>query len=429
MAEQDVRGSIAHAKMLGRQGIVSEEECARLVRGLEVIAEEIQEGDPPFEPSSEDIHSAAEHRLREIVGEVAGKLHTARSRNDQVVTDLRLWLRAEGGETEAALRSLQAALLQQAEAHVETVMPGFTHLQPAQPVVLAHHLAAYFWMLERDRGRLSDALRRMNLCPLGSGALAGTGFPIDREFVARELGFEEPTPNSMDAVADRDFVVEFMAFASLCAVHLSRLAQEITMWAAPQFGFVSLDDAYATGSSIMPQKKNPDVAELTRGKTGRILGHLTGTLAVLKGLPLTYNSDLQEDKEALFDVVDTLKTALLVTAGMISSATFHAERMAQSAGRGFTTATDIADDLARRGVPFRQAHEIVGRIVAHCERNGLTLDDLTTDELRGFWDGFPDGYRLNTPMQSAESRNSYGGTAPERVREQLERARRILNGA
>ncbi|MBW3625102.1 MAG: argininosuccinate lyase [Armatimonadetes bacterium] len=426
LAEQDLRGSIAHARMLGRQGIIGEEESARLVEGLERIREEVRSGDPRFDPTSEDIHSAVETRLREIVGEVAGKLHTARSRNDQVVTDLRLWLREQGEETARAIRALQSALVGQAERHVETVLPGFTHLQPAQPVVLAHHLLAYFWMLERDHGRLRDALERMNLSPLGSGAMAGTGFPIDREFTAQELGFAAPTPNSMDAVADRDFVVEYMAFAALCVVHLSRLAQEITMWAAPQFGFVTLDDAYSTGSSIMPQKKNPDVAELTRGKTGRVIGHLTGTLAVLKGLPLTYNSDLQEDKEALFDTVDTLKLALHVFEGMVRTATFNRERMAAAAGRGFTTATDVADDLARRGVPFRQAHEIVGRMVAHCEQNNKALEDLTSGELREFWPDFPEEYRLNTPLESAASRNSYGGTAPERVREQLEAARRKL---
>lgn len=427
LAEQDIRGSIAHAKMLGRQGIITEEEATRLVEGLQTIALEVREGNAAFDPGSEDIHSAVEIRLREIVGEVAGKLHTARSRNDQVVTDLRLWLRDESAEIGDALRGLQAALLDQADLHIESAMPGFTHLQPAQPVVLAHHLLAYFWMLERDFGRLQDLLERVNLCPLGSGALAGTGFPIDREFTAKDLGFSGPTPNSMDSVADRDFVVEFMAFAALCVVHLSRLAQEVTLWAAPQFGFVTLDDAYSTGSSIMPQKKNPDVAELTRGKTGRVIGHLTGLLAVLKGLPLTYNSDLQEDKESLFDTVDTLKGALRVFTGMIASATFRQERMAEAAGIGFTTATDVADDLARKGVPFRQAHEIVGKMVAYCEANPKGLEDLTSDELKAFWPGFPSDYRLNTPLQSAASRDSYGGTAPERVREQLAQAKALLS--
>ncbi len=423
LARHDLRGSIAHARMLARQGIVSEEEGARLVAGLEALAREVDDGANPFPPDAEDIHSAVEAVLRERLGDVAGKIHTARSRNDQVVTDLRLWLREEGEGIEERLRELQAVLLDQAERHTETVMPGFTHLQPAQPVVLAHHLLAYFWMLDRDRSRLADGLRRMDFCPLGAGALAGTGFPLDRHGVAADLGFARPTPNSMDAVADRDFVVEFLAFAALCVTHLSRLAQEITMWAAPPFGFIALDDAYATGSSIMPQKKNPDVAELTRGKTGRVIGHLVGMLTVLKGLPLTYNSDLQEDKEALFDTVDTLKGALGVFAGMMATATFCPDRMAAAAGQGYATATDVADDLARRGTPFREAHEIVGRLVAYCEARGSALEELTLDELREFWPDAPADYRLNTPLQSAESRDSYGGTAPARVREQLAEAK------
>lgn len=425
LARQDVIGSIAHARMLQRQGILSQEEGDQILRGLQQILEEVEEGQPPFDPSAEDVHTAVEVRLQELIGEVAGKLHTARSRNDQVVTDLRLWLREEGERTANLLRQLQGILLEQAGKHLETIMPGFTHLQHAQPVTLAHHLLAYFWMFQRDKERLRESLRRINYCPLGASALAGTPFPIDREEVARELGFIAPCPNSMDAVADRDFVVEFLAFSALTMMHLSRLAQEITLWSAPEFGFLILDDAYATGSSIMPQKKNPDVAELVRGKTGRVYGHLLGLLTVLKGLPLTYNTDLQEDKEALFDTVETLQGSLEVFTGMLKTATFIPDRMEQMADTGFIVATDVADFIAMQGVPFRQAHEIVGRIVLYCEREGKSLSALSLEELRRFWPGFPDNYRVPTVRESVASRKSFGGTAPERVREQLEEAHRL----
>ncbi|HEY3283272.1 MAG TPA: argininosuccinate lyase [Armatimonadota bacterium] len=426
LARQDVLGSLAHARMLARQGILTQGEGAQLESALTQILGEVELGEAPFDPASEDIHSAVEMLLRERLGDVAGKLHTARSRNDQVVTDLRLWLKEQVAEVDRLLLGFQAVLAVRAEEHQDTILPGFTHLQHAQPVPLAHHLLAYFWMLERDRGRLADCLRRMDLCPLGSGALAGTGFPIDRHFTAEELGFSGPTLNSLDTIADRDFVVEFLGFAALLMAHLSRLAQEITLWAAPEFGFVELDDAYATGSSIMPQKKNPDVAELVRGKSGRVYGHLLGLLAVLKGLPLAYNSDLQEDKEGLFDTVDTLTGALTAFTGMIATARFRADAMERAAALGYSNATDVADFIAWQGVPFRQAHEITGRLVVACVDSGRRLEEMGTEELRAFWDGFPDGYRVPDARASAAARSSFGGTSPERVREQLSAAAALL---
>ena len=391
---------------------------------MQILAE-IDACTPAFDPDSEDIHTAVEARLKQLIGDAAGKLHTARSRNDQVATDLRLWLKDEIAAADAKLKDLQAALLDQAEAHTETLIPGYTHLQRAQPIVLAHHLLAYFWMLQRDRERLADCLRRTDVCPLGAAALAGTSFPIDREAVAHDLGFSSAAPNSLDAVSDRDFAVEFIAAASLIMVHLSRLAEELILWSTSEFAFVELDDAYTTGSSIMPQKKNPDAAELVRGKCGRVFGHLTSLLTTLKALPLAYNKDLQEDKEALFDTADTLQGALTACIGMVRTARFRPDRMAHATDDPFVAATDVADFLAHRGVPFRQAHDIVGRMVRHCIDKGCGLSDLSLDELRSFWDGFPADYKVPTPAECARVRSSYGGTSPERVREQLRQARSV----
>ncbi|MGC8832979.1 MAG: argininosuccinate lyase [Armatimonadota bacterium] len=425
LAKHDVLGSIAHAKMLTKCGILSAEDGAVIEKGLRKILEEVESGNIRFNPDSEDVHTAVEVRLRELIGEAAGKLHTARSRNDQVVTDLRLWLRDEIASVDTDLKGLQKALLDQADAHVDTLMPGYTHLQRAQPIVLAHHLLAYFWMLQRDRERLADCLRRVDVSPLGAAALSGTSFPIDREAAARELGFSAVAPNSLDAVSDRDFAVEFLAAASLIMVHLSRLAEEFVLWSSSEFGFVELDDAYTTGSSIMPQKKNPDAAELIRGKAGRIFGHLMGLLTTLKALPLTYNKDLQEDKEALFDTVDTLRKAISAFTGMVCTARFNRERMERAAEDPFMAATDVADYMAKHGVPFRQAHEIVGRMVRFCLERNCALSDLTHEQLKSFWSGFPPEYKVPSARECAAARNSFGGTAPERVREQLNLARQI----
>lgn len=424
----DLNGSIAHANMLAAQGIIDGHELAEIVEGLGRIGVEVAER--RFPPrGAEDIHSAVEARLKELIGAPAGKLHTARSRNDQVATDLHLYLLDWGTRIGLALRDLQKALVGVAEAHVETVMPGFTHLQPAQPITLAHHLLAYFWMLERDAGRLHDTLNRSALSPLGAAALAGTPFPIDRDATAEELGFDAPYPNSLDAVSDRDFVVEFLSFAALCMAHLSRLCEELILWSAPQFGFVELADAYATGSSIMPQKKNPDLCELIRGKTGRVFGDLQAMLVILKGTPLAYNKDFQEDKERLFDATDTLYPAVILMERMIRTAQWNTDRMRAAASAGFAAATDLADHLAMQGLPFRDAHEVVGRIVRHCIERGVDLEALSTADLRNFSEYFTHDYRVPTVEESVASRASYGGTAPEAVAVQLDEARAILAAA
>ncbi|HEU4754802.1 MAG TPA: argininosuccinate lyase, partial [Armatimonadota bacterium] len=373
---------IAHCRMLGHAGILTADEAARIEEGLrEVLASLPQHGRLE---GAEDIHSWVESRLREKIGPVAGKLHTARSRNDQVATDTRLYLReaAEGIDTQ--LRELQTTLVEQAGAHLETVLPGYTHMQHAQPVVLAHHLLAYFWMLDRDRERLADWRRRANVLPLGAGALAGSPYPVDRAFVARELGFDGVGENSLDNVSDRDFVIELASALALVAVHLSRLAEEIALWNTREFGFIELDDSVATGSSIMPQKKNPDVAELVRGKSGRVFGNLQSLLVTMKGLPLAYNSDMQEDKERIFDSLDTVGGSLGAMTLMLRSARFRTDRMLAGTRGDFSTATDLADFLAQRGVPFRDAHEVVGRIVRACEESGRVLEDLTRQDLEGF---------------------------------------------
>ena len=380
----DILGSMAHCRMLAKCGIISADDSAMIIQGLEEIEAEIDRGEFVFDVRWEDIHMHIERRLIEKIGAVGGKLHTARSRNDQVALDVRLYLRDELHTILQGIRNLQHTLLDLAERHLDVIMPGYTHLQRAQPLRFSHHLLAYDEMLERDCQRLSECLTRVNVLPLGAGALATTTYPIDREYVAQLLDFPTIAENSLDAVSDRDFVIECCADAAILMMHLSRLSQEITLWCSAEFGFIELSDAFATGSSIMPQKKNPDVAELMRGKTGRVYGHLQGVLTVMKGLPLAYNSDMQEDKEALFDVIDTVKACLGVCAPMLATLTLRPDQMRHAAAEGFGTATDMADYLAAKGLPFRQAHEVVGRVVRSCLEQHRTLDELSLDELHRF---------------------------------------------
>jgi argininosuccinate lyase len=427
LAECDIEGSIAHARMLGKCRIITRGEALKLEAGLERIRAGLASGEITLDPHSEDIHTEIERLLFEQVGPLAGKLHTARSRNDQVALDMRLYLREEIDQIQQEIRDLQQVLVDLAERHLGAPMPGYTHTQLAQPVLLSHHLLAYFWMLQRDRDRLAEGRARVNLCPLGAAALAGTSFPIDPAFVAKQLGFDGLCPNSMDAVADRDFLVEFLADAALTMAHLSRLANEIVLMSTVELGFLRLDDAWCTGSSIMPQKRNPDPAELVRGKSGRAYGNLLAVLTVLKGLPLTYNRDLQEDKEALFDTLDTLRPCLNVMREMLATATFDTERMAAAAGRGFSTATEVADYLVRKGLAFREAHGIVGQIVRYCEKQGVAFGDLALTEWRSFSKEFGEEIlEIISPLGAIEAKRSPGGTAPERVKEQIEKARKLL---
>ncbi len=427
LALYDIQGSIAHARMLAACGIISPEEAQAIVKGLEEIAAEIKSGRFQWRTELEDVHMNIEAALKEKIGPVAGKLHTARSRNDQVATDIRLFLRDIIDETVNNLRLLRKALLDKASNSLDVIMPGFTHLQHAQPVLFAHHLHAYYEMFKRDSARLKEIRRRVNVCPLGSAALAGTPFPIDRERVARELGFEGITLNSMDAVADRDFILEFLAAASLIFVHLSRLMEEIILWMSPEFGFVDLPDRLCTGSSIMPQKKNPDVAELIRGKTGRVFGHLFSLLTVLKGLPLTYNRDLQEDKEPLFDTCDTLLSSLKLATALITGLKPRAYRMRAACEKGFLTATDLADYLVTKGLPFREAHHVVGRIVTYCEKKGVALWDIPLEKFKEFSPLIEeDVYQWLTLEGSVRRRNVPGGTAPDQVRRALKQAQEEL---
>lgn len=424
---QDIRGSIAHARMLGRQGIISAAEAEQIIAGLLQIETEIEDGRFPFRQAFEDIHLNIEKRLTELIGPVGGKLHTARSRNDQVVTDVHLFVKDEIAALSALLSDLQAVIIDRAREHEGLIMPGYTHLQRAQPILFAHHLLAYFWMLERDQGRLADCRKRADLSPLGAGALAGTTFPIDRHFTAAELGFAGVYENSIDAVSDRDFILEFLATAAICQMHLSRLCEELVNWSSTEFGFVEMDDAFATGSSIMPQKKNPDVAEITRGKTGRVYGNLMALLTVLKGLPLAYHSDLQEDKERLFDTLDTLKACVSVVTGMVATLKVREDRVAQAVRQDFSNATDLADYLAKKGVPFREAHEIVGRAVLACIEKGCFLADLPLVELKGFSPLIEDDvYTAIAPETCVAGRTSYGGTAPAEVQRQIALAEGIL---
>jgi argininosuccinate lyase len=426
----DIQGSIAHATMLGRQGILSQDESERIVAGLEAVRDRIDSGEFVWSVPLEDVHMNVESALTEAIGESGKRLHTGRSRNDQVATDVRLWLRDEIDAIRVGIGRLQRVLLDLAEREVDTVMPGFTHLQVAQPITFGHHMMAWFEMLERDRARLADCRARVNVMPLGAAALAGTTYPIDRHLTARLLGFDRPTENSLDAVSDRDFAIEFTAAAAILMMHLSRFSEELIIWSSAQFGFVELSDGFCTGSSIMPQKKNPDVPELVRGKSGRVFGHLMGLLTLMKGQPLAYNKDNQEDKEPLFDTVDNLKGALRVYADMMGHLTCRRERMATAARQGFSTATDLADYLVRQGIPFRDAHAIVGQAVALGVREGRDLAELTLDELRAFSDRIgPDVYAVLTLEGSVAARDHLGGTAPAQVRAAIARARlRLAEG-
>ncbi|MDQ2963028.1 MAG: argininosuccinate lyase [Pseudomonadota bacterium] len=429
LASADIAGSLAHARMLAAAGILSAADLATIERGLKQIEGEIERGEFVWTRALEDVHLNIEHRLTALVGDAGKRLHTARSRNDQVATDTRLWLRGAIDALTAELRALRAALIDLAEKHADTLMPGFTHLQVAQPVTFGHHLLAYEAMLARDAERLTDCRRRVNRLPLGSAALAGTSFPIDRQRVAEELGFEALCSNSLDAVSDRDFAIEFAAAAALIMVHLSRFAEELVVWSSPRFGFVTIADRFCTGSSIMPQKKNPDVAELVRGKTARVIGHLTALLVLMKAQPLAYNKDNQEDKEPLFDTVDTLADCLAIMTELIQTGLEPVpERMRAAASEGFATATDLADYLVRKGVPFRDAHEAVAQAVRHAEQKGCALADLALADLKRFAPLVgEDVFRVLTLEGSVASRDHPGGTAPARVRAAARAARAALD--
>jgi len=422
----DIAGSIAHAKMLAKQGIISEKEAETIIGGLTSIREEIEQGKFQFKPELEDIHMNIEARLIDKVGEVGRKLHTARSRNDQVALDLRLFTKEAISETLVRLREFQRALISLAEANKGVIMPGYTHLQPAQPVLLAHHLLAYFEMLQRDTDRFNNCLKRTDVMPLGSGAIAGVGYNVDRDFLARELGFSQISRNSIDAVSDRDFVVEYEAAASLCMMHLSRLAEEIILWSSAEFNFIELDEAYATGSSIMPQKKNPDVAELVRGKTGRVYGKLMALLVTMKALPLSYNRDMQEDKEGLFDTVDTLLSTLEVFTGMVKTLRIKAENIEQAAKRGYILATDLADYLVKKGEAFRTAHDIVARLVNYAMEKGKSFGELGLSEYKEFSPLFGEDVYSITLESSIAARDVIGGTAPKQVARALAAAKKLL---
>ena len=428
LAKYDIQGSIAHCEMLARQGIISDADGRKIIRGLRGIEGEITKGTFVFRPELEDIHMNIESRLIEKIGDVGGRLHTARSRNDQVVLDTRLYLRDEIERIDGLLADLILALVDQARKGEGVIMPGFTHLQIAQPVLFAHHLLAYGEMLVRDRERLASCAKGVNVMPLGSGALSGTPFPIDRAYVAKRLGFRGVTANSMDAVSDRDYIVEFLSAASIIMMHLSRLSEELILWMSQPFSFVTLGDDYCTGSSIMPQKKNPDVPELVRGKTGRVYGHLMGMLTTMKGLPLTYNRVMQEDKEPLFDTVDTVVGSLSVMAGAMGSLTVNKARMEETAGLGYSTATDLADYLVRKGIPFRSAHEVTGGVVRYCTESGRDLPSLTLEELKGFHTAFEkDIYGYIEPGRSVSARNIPGGTAPARVKRRLRELEKMVS--
>lgn len=429
LAAQDLAGSKAHAAMLEAVGVISPADAAAIQGGLAAIEREMADGVFPFREEFEDIHMNVEARLRELIGPAAGRLHTARSRNDQVALDFRMWVREACERSAGQLQALQRALLAQAEAHADTLMPGFTHLQPAQPVTFGHHLMAYVEMFGRDASRFADARDRMNECPLGAAALAGSPFPIDRHRTASALGFDRPTANSMDSVAARDFALEALSAAAICATHLSRLAEEIVIWTTPQFGFVRLSDAFSTGSSIMPQKRNPDAAELVRAKVGRILGALTALSVVMKGLPMTYSKDMQEDKVPTFEAFDALELGLTAMTGMAADLTPNRERMAAAAGSGFSTATDLADWLVRRlNMPFRDAHHVTGAAVKRAEALGVDLSQLPLAELQALEPRVTaDIFEVLTPAASAASRMSYGGTAPEQVRAQIKRWKDLLS--
>lgn len=416
----DIRGSQAHVKMLAKAGIIAKAEAEAIRKELDAIKKRIDAGKFEFKESLEDIHMNVEAALIEKLGPVGAKVHTGRSRNDQVATDERLYLRAEADEIRELARGLQAALVGLAAKHTETILPGFTHLQHAQPVVFAHHLLAYVEMLERDRSRLADCRERLDWLPLGSGAIAGSTLSLDREFVAKELGFKGVLRNSMDAVADRDYILEFLSALAIIAMHTSRLAEDLILWSSQEFTFIELDDAFCTGSSLMPQKKNPDVAELTRGKTGRVYGHLMAMLTTMKGLPLTYNRDMQEDKQGLFDAIDTVKLILATLAPMMAGAKVNAKNMAAAAADPALMATDLAEWLVRQGVPFRDAHHMVGRFVGDCKKRGIGLDQATLKQMReAIPAAKPECLKMFDPRRSVEARTTTGGTAPSQVKKQV----------
>ena len=429
LAKWDIQGSLAHAQMLQQAGVLSAEDLAAIEQGMAEIIAEIEAGKMPWLLDLEDVHMNIERRLTDKIGDAGKRLHTGRSRNDQVATDIRLWLRDEITEIQALLQSLQAALLDLAEQNAEVVMPGFTHLQVAQPVSFGHHMLAYVEMLGRDHERMADCRRRVNRMPLGAAALAGTTYPIRRETTAQLLGFEQICQNSLDAVSDRDFAIEFTAAAGLVMIHLSRLSEELILWMSPRFGFIDIADRFCTGSSIMLQKKNPDVPELVRGKSGRVIGHLTGLMMLMKSQPLAYNKDNQEDKEPLFDTVDTLIDTLRIYADMMRGVTVKPENMRAAVMQGFATATDLADYLVKKGMPFRDSHEVVALAVRHADRAGVDLSELPLEDLQSFSDLInEDVYNVLTPEGSLNARNHLGGTAPEQVRRQVARWRGLIAG-
>ena len=428
MWKQDIRGSKAHAAMLAHQGVISAEDAEAIRAGLDEIAGEIERGEFTFDVDrDEDIHMAIERVLTERIGPAGGRLHTGRSRNDQTAVDTHMIARDLADELLASLEGIQQVLLDRAEEQFGVVMPGYTHMQPAQPVLLSHHLLAYFWMFSRDHKRVADARAAANKCPLGAAALAGTTYPLDRAMTASELGFDEPVANSMDAVSDRDYLLDLIYACSVCQIHLSRLCEELVWWSSAEFGFVEMDDAHSTGSSIMPQKKNPDFAELVRGKSGRVVGDLMSLLVTVKGTPLTYDKDLQEDKEPLFDAADTVLGSLMACTGMLATCTFKADRMREASHEGYMAATDLADYLVGKGLPFRQAHAVVGRIVGDCVREGVTLQQLTTDELRSYSELFDDDAHEALDIDNiVRRRTTLGGTGHDAVRAQLAQARDVL---
>ena len=428
MWRQDIRGSKAHAAMLAHQGVISQQDADAIRAGLDDIAGQIERGEFAFDVDrDEDIHMAIERVLTENIGPAGGRLHTGRSRNDQTAVDTHLIARDLADEILASLAKLEAVLLDRAQGEFGVVMPGYTHMQPAQPVLLSHHLLAYFWMFNRDFRRVSAAREAANVCPLGAAALAGTTYPLDRHMTAEALGFSGPTANSMDSVSDRDYLLDLIYACSVCQVHLSRLCEELVWWSSAEFGFVEMDDAHSTGSSIMPQKKNPDFAELVRGKSGRVVGDLTSLLVTVKGTPLTYDKDLQEDKEPLFDAADTVLGSLMACTGMLATCTFKEERMREASHEGYMAATDLADYLVGKGLPFRQAHAVVGRIVGDCVREGVTLQQLSTDELRSYSELFDDDAHETLDIDSiVRRRTTFGGTGHEAVRAQLKLATEAL---
>jgi argininosuccinate lyase len=423
---QDIEGSIAHARMLAKQGIIDESEAETIIKGLNSIREEIEQGKFQFKTELEDIHMNIEAGLFEKIGDVAGKLHTARSRNDQIALDMRLFAKEEILKTIDKIKALQSSLVELAEANKSVVMPGYTHLQQAQPVLLAHHLLAYFEMFERDKERFHDCLKRTNVLPLGSGALAGVPYPVDRDFVARELGFSKVSANSLDAVSDRDFVIEYAAVAAIIMMHLSRLSEELILWSSSEFGFIEIGEAFTTGSSIMPQKKNPDVAELARGKTGRVYGNLMGIITTMKSLPLAYNRDMQEDKEGLFGTVDTLHSSLEVFAGMVKTIKVNTERISQAMKTDYILATDLADYLVKKGMPFREAHGVVAKLSKYAASKGKKFRELGLKEYREFSPLFGDDVYKITLESSVAARNVVGGTSPQQVEKALRRAKRLI---